>query len=244
MLQIGPTLRQARESRGLQPADVEAGTRIRAKYLVALEEERFETLPLGYARPFLRAYAEYLGLKGQPFVDALAARLPPEAEPLLSHPQQPRLRFEWIPSRRPLAVLACIAVLLALLVAGLGSKRGEVAVPVAKPTRTARAHVQRAVPPPARYVRHVEAKRTRLLLTAARGDCWILVRAGSRAGQTLYENLLRRGQTLSFARPGLWIRLGAPGNLDIRLNGRRIGRFPGNTPRNVIVTARDVSTIS
>ena len=87
-------------------------------------------------------------------------------------------------------------------------------------------------------------KRTRLVLTAARGDCWLLVRAGSQAGRTLYENLLRRGQRLSFRRPGLWIRLGAPGNVDIRLNGRPVGRLPGNAPRNVVVTARDVRAIS
>src|SRR5438128_1873704 len=64
MLEIGIGLRQTRESRGLVLADAEAETRIRARYLAALEEEQFEALPEGYARTFLRSYANYLGLDG------------------------------------------------------------------------------------------------------------------------------------------------------------------------------------
>src|SRR5712692_7635203 len=68
MLEIGIGLRQTRESRGLVLAEAEAETRIRGRYLAALEEELFEALPEGYARTFLRSYANYLGLDGQLFV--------------------------------------------------------------------------------------------------------------------------------------------------------------------------------
>ena len=47
MLQIGTSLREARERRGLEFADVERETRVRARYLRALEEERFDQLPPG-----------------------------------------------------------------------------------------------------------------------------------------------------------------------------------------------------
>ena len=44
-------------------AEVEAATKIRAKYLRALENEEFELLPGPHLRQdFLRTYAEYLGL--------------------------------------------------------------------------------------------------------------------------------------------------------------------------------------
>ena len=50
-------------------------TKIRAKYLRALEEEEFDSLPSGtYVRGFLRAYASYLGLDGRLFVDEYASR--------------------------------------------------------------------------------------------------------------------------------------------------------------------------
>ena len=45
MFEIGSSLRQARQHRGLELADAERDTRIRAKYLGALEEERFDVLP-------------------------------------------------------------------------------------------------------------------------------------------------------------------------------------------------------
>ena len=45
MFQLGSSLREARLRRGLDLADVERATRIRSRYLAALEEERFDVLP-------------------------------------------------------------------------------------------------------------------------------------------------------------------------------------------------------
>src|ERR1700712_1738817 len=75
MFEIGATLREARERRQLTYEQVETDTKIRAKYLRALEEEEFDSLPSGtYVRGFLRAYASYLGLAGRLFVDEYASR--------------------------------------------------------------------------------------------------------------------------------------------------------------------------
>ena len=75
MFEIGATLREARERRHLTYEQVEAEIKIRAKYLRALEEEEFDSLPSGtYVRGFLRAYASYLGLDGRLFVDEYASR--------------------------------------------------------------------------------------------------------------------------------------------------------------------------
>lgn len=60
-----------------------------------------------------------------------------------------------------------------------------------------------------------------LVVSAARGECWVEVRAGSATGRPLYAGLLEAGGTLRFVRPKLWIRLGAPENVDLVLNGRR-----------------------
>jgi cytoskeleton protein RodZ len=60
---IGETLREARMRQHLDIADVEARTKIRAKYLRALENEEFGMLPGStFVRTFLRTYAEVLGL--------------------------------------------------------------------------------------------------------------------------------------------------------------------------------------
>src|SRR3954467_3010142 len=53
----------------------ELATKIRVKYLRALEDERFDELPSQtYVKGFLRTYADYLGLDGQLYVDEFNSR--------------------------------------------------------------------------------------------------------------------------------------------------------------------------
>jgi hypothetical protein len=60
---VGDTLREARERRGLGLDDVERLTKIRIRHLRAMEEDRWDLLPgSAYARGFLRTYATCLGL--------------------------------------------------------------------------------------------------------------------------------------------------------------------------------------
>ena len=63
MPSIGETLREARMRQRLDIADVEERTKIRAKYLRALENEEFGMLPgPTFVKSFIRTYAEPLGL--------------------------------------------------------------------------------------------------------------------------------------------------------------------------------------
>lgn len=60
---IGETLREARLRRNVDIGEVSTKTKIRTKYLRALENEEFDALPgPTYVRTFLRTYAEFLGL--------------------------------------------------------------------------------------------------------------------------------------------------------------------------------------
>ena len=66
---IGQQLRAAREAKGLTLEDAERATRIRARYLVALEADDFTALPSEIqARGFLRNYAQFLGLPAAAFI--------------------------------------------------------------------------------------------------------------------------------------------------------------------------------
>jgi len=63
MSELGQWLREARQARGLSLEKAEVETRIRLKFLSALEEGNYEELPAEvYARGFVRNYALYLGL--------------------------------------------------------------------------------------------------------------------------------------------------------------------------------------
>lgn len=62
---VGARLREARAKRKINLEQVEAATKIRLRYLRAIENEEWELLPGdAYARAFVRAYADYLGLDG------------------------------------------------------------------------------------------------------------------------------------------------------------------------------------
>jgi cytoskeletal protein RodZ len=75
MFEIGASLREARARRQLSYDQVEAETKIRAKYIRCMEDEQFDVLPSGtYVRGFLRTYADYLGLDGQLYVDEYSSR--------------------------------------------------------------------------------------------------------------------------------------------------------------------------
>src|SRR4249920_4219554 len=75
MFEIGNSLREARLRRHIDFPEAEHGTKIRGKYLRALEDERFELLPSHtYIKGFLRSYADYLGLDGQLYVDEYNSR--------------------------------------------------------------------------------------------------------------------------------------------------------------------------
>lgn len=72
--QVGQVLRDARTERGIELSEVERATKIRVKFLRAMEEDRWEALPApAYARGFLSAYARFLGLDDQALVDQYRA---------------------------------------------------------------------------------------------------------------------------------------------------------------------------
>lgn len=68
-VRVGDTMRQAREARGLDLADVYEETRIAASYLKAIEDMYLPGIPKGYLNIFLRTYAKFLNL---PVEDTLA----------------------------------------------------------------------------------------------------------------------------------------------------------------------------
>ncbi len=68
--QVGQILREARTERGIELSEVERVTKIRVKFLQAMEEDRWEALPApAYARGFLSIYARFLGLDEKALLD-------------------------------------------------------------------------------------------------------------------------------------------------------------------------------
>jgi hypothetical protein len=128
---VGRTLRETRTRRKIDLADVEAATKIRSRFLRAIENEEWDQLPGEiYGRAFIRAYASHLGLDGERLAeeqrrDRGAARPGeglPRADPVPA--RQPRRRSpRRVPSVSPRLLAAVVsAVLVAILiVVGLSS---------------------------------------------------------------------------------------------------------------------------
>jgi hypothetical protein len=142
MPEIGESLREARMRARIDVSEIEAKTKIRAKYLRALENEEWGLLPgPTFVKSFLRTYAQALGLDGKALVEEY--KLHHEApsdnvlEPITSTPRRPRghggaARPPGAPSRAYMAlvgfVLLIIVVLIAALISGGSSstsKRGS-----------------------------------------------------------------------------------------------------------------------
>src|SRR4051794_2449985 len=75
MPDIGATLREARMRQRIDISEIESETKIRAKYLRALENEEWDLLPgPTYVKSFLRTYAEALGLDGKLLIEEYKLR--------------------------------------------------------------------------------------------------------------------------------------------------------------------------
>src|SRR6478752_4274452 len=133
MPEIGETLRDARMRARVDVSEIEAKTKIRAKYLRALENEEWGLLPgPTFVKSFLRTYAQALGLDGKSLVEEyrLHHERPSEGplEPIVSSPQRNRRRTPSTgPSRAYLiavtAIGAVIVALIVALIAGGGSSK-------------------------------------------------------------------------------------------------------------------------
>jgi hypothetical protein len=220
VFEIGSSLRAAREQRQLQLPEIERATRIRAKYLVALEEERFDALPgTAYAKGFLRTYADFLGLDGAQFVDEFNERFAPAELPEAAAPVRIQRPRRLLGARLVVIPLAVGVGLLVWRTAGGGGHtptHRHAAVMPSVPHLRLRASV---APPRAKPPQPAQAQ---IVLTATRGPCWLSVRLGSPSGRVLYERTLEPGRRVRLAGARLWIRFGAPWNVDATLNGKRV----------------------
>ena len=108
---------------------VESATKIRAKYLRALENEEWDQLPgPTFVRTFLRTYAEYLGLDAKMLVEDYKQRFErPAPQDLLPFSSRAGARRQQRPPRvvPPWAIIGAIVLLLLGALFVLGTYGGD-----------------------------------------------------------------------------------------------------------------------
>jgi len=184
MFEIGNSLRLARERQGLTYVEVEHATKIRAKYIRALEEEEFTVLPSdAYIRGFLRTYADYLGLDGQVYVEEYGSRFITSWRDELPPPPRRRgrpSRERTVERRAIVLALAGVVVLTALVFAAWRYGGGSGKVPGVPTTR------------------HHTASAPELTLRGVGKGTYLVVRRGSKTGRVLFEGTLGGGTLQRF----------------------------------------------
>ena len=263
MADIGSTLRDTRIRKKIDIGTVEAATKIRAKYLRALENEEWAVLPgPTYVKSFLRTYAEYLGLDAPMLVEEYSARFEPAAELELpvfggeeGRRRRPRPRFPGPPSRGLVVGAVAAAVLALLLVLGLTGDESRDAG--SGPTRS-----ENARPKPRAERGGTSAARRQGKSRRARGDgardrsaggvvvsviavrdvwvCLVDARDRSRIGGRVVPGGEREGP---FRSKRFRITAGN-GGADLRINGRLRDVPESSEPLGYSISAGRVRTLS
>jgi hypothetical protein len=239
MFEIGSSLREARVRQGLDFPELEAATKIRGKYLRALEDEDFAQLPAQtYVKGFLRTYADYLGLDGQLYVDEFNSRYlvgedgepPPARTARRVRPRQGH-RLE---SKVVILTIVGIAVVTALVIAAW--KSGSPPKP----------QVVGLTPTTAKHTRkHVPARRhgPSSIMLVARRDVLLTVRQKWPTGKILFNGTLGANETKHFTTRRLWIQVGTPESLRVMVDRKRM-RVPVGGPGVFYVTRRGITPSS
>jgi cytoskeletal protein RodZ len=245
---IGNTLREARIRRGLTINDVENVTKIRHKYLEALEENDFEVLPgPTVVKGFLRSYASFLKLDPDLLLAEYRSQYEDSREeigPLRTEmAQQPRTRTSTERkqkrtrrTQRGYVAAGVIAVVVVILLAWLGSGRGQapatidgsnlatstsaaasttVAVDTTSTSSTLAPSTSTTAGVPT-----TTGENVTMVLSVAEGSCWLVVRADNENGAELYAGTLSAGgrQTFDTAKR-YWLMAGIPEALTVTVNG-------------------------
>lgn len=116
--QVGRLLQEARQARRMTLDEAETATRIRSRYLAALETGEYDQLPTpGHVHGFLRNYAIYLGLDWEE-VESLYRKERPTRhfDPGIFHPQNIAL----LPRRSLLRAELVLVLVIVLVIAVVG----------------------------------------------------------------------------------------------------------------------------
>src|SRR3954454_10981264 len=234
MPDIGATLQEARMRARIDISEVESATKIRAKYLRAIENEEWDMLPgPTFVKSFLRTYADYLGIDGRLLVEEYKLRYEPapsETElqalgppvgprrPRAARP--PRLSRGWIIG---LSVVGLIVVLIVL-----GSIGGNDDSPPVATTPTA---TTKARPKP----------RPRPVPTVARltliptGDVYVCLRNSS--DKLIVNSTLSAGGNQTFRGKRFRVTVGNA-SIRMRVNGKTLNVTPSATATTFAITPR------
>jgi cytoskeletal protein RodZ len=226
MADIGTTLREARMRARIDISEVETRTKIRAKYLRALENEEWDLLPGPvYVKSFLRTYGDYLGLDSRALIDDYKRRYErpsdQELRPIatLSRERERAARGPLLP---PWAIIAAVLVVVVAVLYVVGTLNNKT-----KPTNSTGLHPVTRHAPTRRHRKVHKAKPAGTVPSAAKlqlvptGTVYVCVVDGT--GKKLVPGqIFSAGQTVpTETAPKLLVTLGNA-SIQMKVNGKTV----------------------
>jgi cytoskeleton protein RodZ len=254
MPEIGQTLRETRLRNRVDITEVEAGTKIRAKYLRALENEEWDLLPgPTFVKTFLRSYADYLGLDSRLLVEEYKQRFEGPSTMELT-PFSPRAgggrrgqrerRRRGILGPALVVVVGIVALLAALYALGTwggddngGRSQSAIGTPTPTPTKTPARKQKKAAAPPRVTLQIVPTGTVNVCLVDANGKALI----NSETLQTGRQTRRYRGRRFRVTFGNGQARLKAGGRtIDVPDRSTPVGYElrPGKRPRELPAARR------
>ena len=242
---IGERLREARRARGLTVEAASDATKIRARYLRALEAEDWDAMPApAYARGFLRTYSTYLGLDADAVVESYrrATEAAPAEAPTAPEPPPPLAAGGWRATAFPwriAAAAAVAAVIIFLFVLGIVGGGGGGGGPSTQATRHGhhhRHHHHRANQPPAQPTEASVQLRT----TA---EVWVCL--VDQAGKPLIKGeILPPGQARGPFRASAFELNVGNGSIELRADDRPFAVPASSSPLGYRITPSGVTPLA
>ena len=236
MPEIGATLREARMRARIDISEIEAETKIRAKYLRALENEEWDLLPgPTYVRSFLRTYAEALGLDAKLLLEEYKLRHERPSDHDLMPIAPPRRRDPRGRGRPPgrgfprWAAVGIVVVGLLVALYALGQSGGNDSAPTAttttapKRTTTTGAGSKQKLTAAQRKARAEQRRRARVvrlqILPTGPGPVFVCLQAAGSRQLVPGVNVQPSSSQPTYRSSRFQVTLGN-GNVRLRIDGR------------------------
>ena len=230
-MEIGKTLKEAREAMGLSLEAVEEETKIRRKYIQALEQEQFQVLPGPiYAKAFLKNYAKFLGVKVEEIMEEYMQQFPeqtateestaPTAQRVKNKPQVPQVK-----PRYWLYIVSAIIIIGVVISVLFATKDMWPKRPAAGGNSQLQAGEQTQVPAPQQpqpgQVDAAKPSTVKVALNVKSDRCWVRVVVD---GAPSFQGELSANQTKEFeGKEKIAFTLGNAGVVEVIVNGQNMG---------------------
>jgi len=265
MFEIGSALRDARVRRDISLQQAEDDTKIRVKYIQAMENEDFDVLPAGtYVKGFLRTYADYLNLEAQLLIDEYNERFGTgeHREHVIQPTRSPKAEAVPKARRKHQTNYILVAILAAVIIAvlaylGWGNPTSQKPTLVTTtetqastqetPTATVAADV--VTPTATTPTQTQPAVLQSISMIATSSDNWIEIHMTSADGDVIWGGTLAAGESKTLeqkdmeSQTRLWLKVGSPDGLNVSINGQpqklteEIGEVYVITPSGMTVQA-------